>query len=55
MSRATTDLSIVRRFIGFGSVFFVLIVVQVVAIFTVLLVLDVPLALVTCGTPPACR
>ena len=47
LSRATTDLSIVRRFIGFGAVFFVLIGVQVTAIFTVLLVLDVPLALLT--------
>ena len=47
LSRATSDLSIVRRFVGFGAVFFVLIMVQVSAIFAVLLVLDVPLALVT--------
>lgn len=47
LSRATTDLSIVRRFIGFGAVFFVLITIQVVAIFCVLLVLHVPLALIT--------
>ena len=47
LSRATSDLSIVRRFIGFGAVFFVLILFQVAAIFTVLMVLDVPLALVT--------
>ena len=47
LSRATTDLAIVRRFIGFGAVFFVLITVQVAAIFAVLLVLDVPLALLT--------
>jgi ATP-binding cassette subfamily B protein len=47
LSRATTDLSIVRRFLGFGAVFFVLIAIQVTAIFGVLLVLDVPLALVT--------
>jgi ATP-binding cassette subfamily B protein len=47
LSRATSDLSIVRRFVGFGAVFFVLISFQVAAIFTVLMVLDVPLALVT--------
>ena len=47
LSRATTDLSIVRRFVGFGSIFFVLISVQVSAIFVVLLVLDWPLALLT--------
>jgi ATP-binding cassette, subfamily B, bacterial len=47
LSRATTDLAIVRRFVGFGAVFFVLIGIQVSAIFTVLLVLDAPLALLT--------
>ena len=33
LSRAMTDLSIIRRFVGFGAIFFVLITVQVVAIF----------------------
>jgi ATP-binding cassette subfamily B protein len=47
LSRATTDLAIVRRFLGFGAVFFVLISVQVSAIFVVLLVLYWPLALLT--------
>jgi ATP-binding cassette subfamily B protein len=47
LSRATTDLAIVRRFIGFGAVFFVLITIQVIAIFTVLMFLHVPLALLT--------
>jgi len=47
LSRATTDLAIVRRFIGFGAVFFVLISIQVLAIFGVLLTLHVPLALLT--------
>lgn len=47
LSRATTDLSIVRRFIGFGAVFFVLIGIQVAAIFGVLLTLHVGLALLT--------
>ena len=47
LSRATSDLAIVRRFIGFGAVFFVLIGIQVVAIFAVLLTLHVGLALLT--------
>jgi len=47
LSRATTDLGIVRRFIGFGAVFFVLIGIQVLGIFGVLLTLHVGLALLT--------
>lgn len=47
LSRAMTDLSVMRRFIGFGAIFFVLILVQVLAIFGVLLALHVPLALLT--------
>ena len=47
LSRATTDLGIVRRFIGFGAVFFVLIGIQVAAIFGILLTLHVGLALLT--------
>lgn len=46
LSRATTDLAIVRRFVSFGAVFFVLVTVQVIGIFAVLLALDWPLALV---------
>jgi ATP-binding cassette subfamily B protein len=42
-----TDLSVVRRFVGFGAIFFILIVVQVAAIFGVLLNLHVGLALLT--------
>ncbi len=49
LSRSTTDLAIVRRFVGFGAVFFVLISVLVTAIFTVLLFLSWPLALLTFG------
>jgi ATP-binding cassette subfamily B protein len=49
LSRATTDLSVIRRFVGFGAVFFVLIAVQVAAIFGVLLSLNVWLALLTFG------
>src|SRR5204862_2954015 len=47
LSRATTDLAIVRRFIGFGAIFFVLIGIQVVGIFVVLLTLHVGLTLLT--------
>jgi ATP-binding cassette subfamily B protein len=53
LSRAMTDLAIVRRFVGFGAVFFILILVQVAAIFGVLLTLHVPLALLTfCAAVP---
>ena len=47
LSRAMTDLSVMRRFIGFGAIFFILILVQVAAIFGILLALHVPLALLT--------
>ena len=47
LSRAMTDLSIMRRFIGFGAIFFVLILVQVAGIFAILVSLHVPLALLT--------
>ncbi|MFL6205075.1 MAG: ABC transporter ATP-binding protein [Acidimicrobiales bacterium] len=47
LSRAMTDLSIMRRFIGFGAIFFVLILVQVAGIFAILMTLHVPLALLT--------
>jgi ATP-binding cassette, subfamily B, bacterial len=47
LSRSMTDLAIVRRFIGFGAVFFVLISVQVIGIFAVLVTLHVPLTLLT--------
>jgi ATP-binding cassette, subfamily B, bacterial len=49
LSRAMTDLSIIRRFVGFGAVFFVLISVQVLVIFGVLASLHLPLALLTFG------
>jgi ATP-binding cassette subfamily B protein len=47
LSRAMTDLSVMRRFVGFGAVFFVLILIQVAGIFAVLLATHVGLALVT--------
>jgi ATP-binding cassette subfamily B protein len=47
LSRAMTDLSVMRRFIGFGAIFFVLIIVQLAAIFAVLMALHPLLALLT--------
>ncbi len=47
LSRAMTDLSVVRRFVGFGAVFFILILVQVAAIFAILATLHVGLTLLT--------
>ena len=47
LSRAMTDLAIVRRFVGFGAVFFVLISIQVLGIFGALAFLHLPLALLT--------
>lgn len=47
LSRSMTDLAIVRRFVGFGAVFFILISVQVLAIFGVLVSLHAPLAVLT--------
>ncbi|MGK2948548.1 MAG: ABC transporter ATP-binding protein [Acidimicrobiales bacterium] len=47
LSRAMTDLGVIRRFVGFGAVFFVLILVQVIGIFVVLLLEHVGLALLT--------
>src|SRR5687768_13414701 len=47
LSRAMTDLSVVRRFVGFGAVFFILILVQVAAIFAILATLHIGLTLLT--------
>lgn len=47
LSRAMTDLAIMRRFIGFGAIFFVLISIQVLGIFGALAALHLPLALLT--------
>src|SRR3954447_23808706 len=46
LSRATADISLIRRFASFGAVFFVIIGVQMIGIFTLLLRLDPLLALV---------
>jgi ATP-binding cassette subfamily B protein len=47
LSRAMTDLSVMRRFVGFGAVFFVIITIQVLGIFSVLVLMHWVLALVT--------
>jgi ATP-binding cassette subfamily B protein len=49
-SRATTDLSAVRRFLGFGAIFLVVNACQVTAVMTFLLVLYWPLGLVVAAT-----
>lgn len=45
LSRATSDISTMRRFAAFGAIFFVIISAQVLTIFVLLLRLHVPLAL----------
>jgi ATP-binding cassette subfamily B protein len=50
LSRASSDISLIRRFIAFGAIFLVIIVVEVGAIFGLLLHLYVPLALLTIAT-----
>jgi ATP-binding cassette subfamily B protein len=49
LSRAMTDLSVMRRFVGFGAVFFVIITIQVIGIFVVLVLTHVLLAVITFG------
>jgi ATP-binding cassette subfamily B protein len=50
LSRATTDLSVIRRFLGFGAVFLVVNAVQVVTVMVFLLALYWPLGLVVAAT-----
>ncbi|MER7071584.1 ABC transporter ATP-binding protein [Terrabacter sp. NPDC000476] len=50
LSRATTDLSAIRRFSGFGLLFLVVNVLQVVAVTVVLLTMYWPLGLVVAAT-----
>jgi len=47
LSRAQSDIALIRRFVAFGAVFLVILVVDVVAIFVLLLRLHAPLALLT--------
>ncbi len=50
LSRATTDLSAVRRFLGFGAIFLVVNTVQVTTVMILLLFLYWPLGLVVAAT-----
>ncbi|MGH8978895.1 MAG: ABC transporter ATP-binding protein [Acidimicrobiia bacterium] len=50
LSRASSDISMIRRFTAFGAIFLLVIVVEVFAIFALLLFLYVPLALLTIAT-----
>jgi ATP-binding cassette subfamily B protein len=50
LSRATTDLSVVRRFLGFGAIFLVVNAVQVVTVMIFLLTLYWPLGLAVAAT-----
>ena len=52
MSRATVDLQSVRFFLGYGLIFFFQHVLTVVAVITVMLVVDWKLALVACAITP---
>ncbi len=50
LSRANSDISLIRRFAAFGAIFLLVIVVEVIAIFVLLLNLDVWLGLLTLAT-----
>ena len=50
LSRANSDISLIRRFASFGAIFLLIIVVEVLAIFALLLHLDVRLGLLTIVT-----
>ena len=50
LSRAGSDISLIRRFAAFGAIFLLIIIVEVIAIFALLLSLDVPLGLLTIAT-----
>jgi ATP-binding cassette subfamily B protein len=47
LSRANSDISLIRRFAAFGAIFLVIIVIEVIVIFALLLHLDVWLGLLT--------
>jgi ATP-binding cassette subfamily B protein len=50
LSRANSDISMIRRFAAFGAIFLLVIVVEVVAIFGLLIALDVWLGLLVIAT-----
>jgi ATP-binding cassette, subfamily B, bacterial len=50
LSRANSDISLIRRFAAFGAIFLLIIIVEVIAIFALLLHLNVGLGLLTIVT-----
>ncbi len=50
LSRANSDISLIRRFAAFGAIFLVIVVLEVIVIFALLLHLDVRLGLLTIAT-----
>ncbi len=50
LSRANSDISLIRRFAAFGAIFLVIIIAEVLAIFALLLNLNVWLGLITIAT-----
>lgn len=50
LSRANSDISLIRRFAAFGAIFLVIVIFEVIAIFALLLHLDVRLGLLTIAT-----
>ena len=50
LSRANSDISLIRRFASFGAIFLFVIVIEVIAIFALLLALNVWLGLLTIAT-----
>jgi len=50
LSRANSDISLIRRFAAFGAIFLLVIVVEVIAIFVLLISLDVWLGLLVIAT-----
>jgi ATP-binding cassette subfamily B protein len=47
LSRANSDIAMIRRFAAFGAIFLAIIIVEVLAIFALLMILDWRLALIT--------
>jgi ATP-binding cassette, subfamily B, bacterial len=47
LSRANSDIALIRRFAAFGAIFLVIVIIEVIAIFGLLLALDVRLGLLT--------
>ncbi len=50
LSRANSDIALIRRFAAFGAIFLMIVVIEVIVIFALLLSLDVRLGLLTIAT-----